>query len=95
VTRRSEPPTVQHATGARTEMRGIPGTGRRLTSGLPRLMGAAEIQRRLGVSRQRVTQLVDRDDFPAPYQHLSMGRVWWEADVDRWIRAYQAARSER
>ena len=49
-------------------------------------MGASEIQARLGVSRQWAYQLVQRRDFPAPYQVLAMGSVWDEADVEAWIR---------
>jgi prophage regulatory protein len=51
-----------------------------------RLMGAKEIQDRLGVSRQRAYQLVQRRDFPAPYQTLAMGSIWDSADVEAWIR---------
>ncbi|WP_436536294.1 helix-turn-helix transcriptional regulator [Actinoplanes sp. HUAS TT8] len=54
------------------------------------LLGAREIAIRLGVSRQRVQQLADRDDFPKPFQELSMGRVWWESQVDDWIRRWRA-----
>ncbi|WP_436519590.1 helix-turn-helix transcriptional regulator [Actinoplanes sp. HUAS TT8] len=51
----------------------------------PRLMGAREIGERLGVCRQRIQQLSERDDFPEPFQALSMGRVWWECDVEVWV----------
>jgi prophage regulatory protein len=51
-----------------------------------RLMGAAEIGERLGVSAQRVQQLVWRRDFPEPFQVLKMGAVWNAADVERWIK---------
>lgn len=53
------------------------------------LMGAAEIADRLGVSRQRVQQLVKRDDFPVPVHVLAMGKVWASADVERWIAAHR------
>nr|WP_043516052.1 MULTISPECIES: hypothetical protein [unclassified Actinoplanes] len=53
-------------------------------------MGAREIAVRLGVSRQRIQQLADRDDFPAPFQELKMGRVWWEQEVEEWIRRWQS-----
>lgn len=48
------------------------------------LMGAAEIGELLGVSRQRVQQLVSRADFPAPAVELAMGKVWRREDVERW-----------
>ncbi|WP_353050988.1 hypothetical protein [Actinoplanes sp. NBRC 101535] len=51
-----------------------------------RLVGAREIEVRLGVSRQRVQQLADRADFPAPFHELTMGRVWWAHEVEAWIR---------
>ena len=54
----------------------------------PELMGAAEIGRLLGVSRQRVQQLVKTKDFPAPAAVLDMGKVW-HADA---VRAWAAER---
>lgn len=48
------------------------------------LVGAAEIAALLGVSRQRVTQLTGRQDFPAPVQTLAMGKVWLLDDVREW-----------
>jgi prophage regulatory protein len=53
------------------------------------LMGAREIEERLGVSRQRVYQLTGRPDWPAPYDELAMGKVWRIADVEAWIRAHR------
>lgn len=53
------------------------------------LMGAAEIADRLGVSRQRVQQLIARADWPAPYATLEMGRVWRSEDVEAWIREHR------
>jgi predicted DNA-binding transcriptional regulator AlpA len=52
------------------------------------LVGSAEIGQMLGVSRQRVQQLISRDDFPKPFDQLAMGKVWWRADVERWARAH-------
>lgn len=48
------------------------------------LMGAAEIGRLFGISRQRVQQLVTRPDFPAPAADLTMGKVWHTEDVRRY-----------
>ena len=50
------------------------------------LMGAAEIGGMLGVSKQRVQQLVNHPRFPAPYESLAMGKVWRTADVIAWAR---------
>ena len=48
------------------------------------LLGNAELGKLLGVSRQRVSQLVTRDDFPAPRAVLVMGSVWTLDDVVAW-----------
>ena len=50
----------------------------------PDLMGAAEIGRLLGVSRQRVQQLVKTLGFPAPAAVLDMGKVWRTDAVRAW-----------
>jgi predicted DNA-binding transcriptional regulator AlpA len=52
-------------------------------------MGAGEIAKRLGLSRQRVQQLAERDDWPEPFDELAMGRVWLIADIEAWIRQRQ------
>ncbi|MBB4743938.1 putative DNA-binding transcriptional regulator AlpA [Actinoplanes octamycinicus] len=48
-------------------------------------MASGEITKRLGVSRQRVQQLTCREDFPAPYTELSLGRIWLESEIELWI----------
>lgn len=53
------------------------------------LYGAGEITARLGVSRQRARQIIDRPDFPKPYDRLGMGSVWLKADVEAWIREHR------
>ena len=50
------------------------------------LVGITEIARRLHVSRQRAHVLAGHDDFPAPVDELSQGRVWNARDVERWIK---------
>lgn len=56
------------------------------------LVGPAEIGRMLGgVSRQRVQQLVNRDDFPKPDAVLEMGKVWKREDVAQWARDHGRA----
>lgn len=49
-----------------------------------RAVGAAEIAKMFGVSRQRVTQLTAREDFPDPWEVLSMGKIWLTKDVREW-----------
>ena len=39
-----------------------------------------------GVSRQRVTQLTARADFPPPVQELRMGKVWDLDAVVAWAK---------
>ncbi|GIF03396.1 hypothetical protein Asi03nite_09340 [Actinoplanes siamensis] len=55
-------------------------------------MAAGEIAKRLGLSRQRVQQLAERDDWPEPFDELSMGRVWLISDIETWIRHQRADR---
>lgn len=53
------------------------------------LVGAAEIGRMLGgLSRQRVQQLIGRDDFPQPEVVLDMGKVWQRSEVRAWAEAH-------
>lgn len=49
------------------------------------LMGAAEIQARLRLSKQRTYVLVGRKGFPDPQATLAMGKVWLTEDVEAWI----------
>jgi prophage regulatory protein len=59
------------------------------------LMGAAEIRRRLGgISRQRVYQLTQRPDWPAPYDELVQGKVWRREDVEAWIEDHRPGRED-
>ena len=51
------------------------------------LVGVAEIADMLGVSKQRVDQLLRSDSkFPVPEVHLSAGRVWKRSDIEEWAR---------
>jgi prophage regulatory protein len=57
------------------------------------LMGAAEIRQRFGrITRQRVYQLTQRPDWPAPYDELVQGKVWRREDVEAWIDKHRAGR---
>lgn len=55
--------------------------------------GAAEIAALFGVSRQRVQQIVTRQDFPRPVIELAMGKIWATAEVIEW--AEQRGRTVR
>lgn len=48
------------------------------------LVGASEVARILGVSRQRVAQLATSDGFPRPEAELSCGRIWTRQSIDDW-----------
>ena len=49
-------------------------------------MGAHEIRVMLGVSRQRVNQIVNQKGFPDPIAKLAQGGVWLKRDVEKWMR---------
>lgn len=58
-------------------------------SQVPELMGTAEVAALLGVSRQRVLQLLaDDTTFPPPAAVLKMGKVWDAEVVRRWAQGY-------
>jgi prophage regulatory protein len=50
------------------------------------LVGAQEVAEMLGISRQRLTQLASRPDFPPPVAELAQGRVWETAAIREWAR---------
>lgn len=50
------------------------------------LLGNAELGQLLGVSRQRVSQLVSSPTFPAPYATLAMGSIWTLEAVTDWAQ---------
>lgn len=53
---------------------------------IPPLVGAYEIRDMLGVTRQRVQQIVNTKGFPDPVVSLRMGKAWLKADVEAWVR---------
>ena len=50
------------------------------------LVGSHEIRLMLGVTRQRVNQLVNQKGFPDPVARLAQGQVWRRRDVVRWAQ---------
>jgi len=55
---------------------------------VPELVGVAEIAQMVGVSRQRINELVRSDpDFPVPLAELAAGRIWARDDLERWMAA--------
>ena len=53
------------------------------------LVGAAEVARILGVSRQRVTQLAaEAADFPPSQAVIGAGRTWDRNTIERWAASH-------
>ncbi len=53
------------------------------------LVSVTEIAAMLGISRQRVNQLVQAyDDFPKPEADLAIGRVWLRSAVEAWVDSH-------
>lgn len=50
------------------------------------LMDMQAIAELLGISKQRVQQLVVAGKLPDPTADLSIGRVWLRSDVETWAR---------
>ncbi len=50
------------------------------------LVGLSEIAKMIGLTRQRVDQLVRLPDFPEPDAVLAAGRIWRREDVEAWAR---------
>jgi len=55
------------------------------------LIGAYEIRLLLGVTRQRVYQLIKSRHFPRHYAKLCQGKVWLTEDVEKWILEHRTA----
>ena len=49
------------------------------------LVGLAEIQDLLTISKDRVGELTFRGDFPAPTADLAQGAVWLREEVEAWV----------
>ena len=53
------------------------------------LVSVPEIAELLGISQQRVHQLVNsREDFPKPEANLAIGRVWRREVIEEWDRTH-------
>lgn len=68
-----------------------------MTTNIPatHLGGVAEVADKLGVSRQQVAKLRQREDFPMPVARLSVGDVWDLDVVARWARSGLRRRAGR
>jgi prophage regulatory protein len=61
-----------------------------MTAKSVRLMGAHEILRLGGVSRQRAYQITSRADFPKEIADLAQGKVWSTEDVEGWMKIHRS-----
>jgi prophage regulatory protein len=52
-------------------------------------MGAAEIMQRLRIGETRLKYYLALPTWPATYDELVMGRVWWAADVEAWVHEHR------
>lgn len=57
-----------------------------MTIDLKDIVTGAEVGRRLGISRERVRQLAERDDFPEPIGRAGVAILWCWPDVEAWAR---------
>lgn len=55
------------------------------------LVGAFEIGKMMGISRQRVQQLLNRPGWPTPWAELTMGKIWRRQDIEEWISEHRPA----
>lgn len=65
---------------------------------IPELVGAAEIAAMVSdppITRQRVHQLMDRDDFPPPVAELAAGKVFVRSQVEAFLRSWPRKRTGR
>jgi predicted DNA-binding transcriptional regulator AlpA len=51
------------------------------------LVGATDVARVLGVSRQRVYQLAEQRGFPQPAARLARGVLWSRGEIEAWREA--------
>jgi predicted DNA-binding transcriptional regulator AlpA len=53
------------------------------------LVSVTEIAEMLGISRQRVNQLIQAyEDFPPPEADLAIGRVWLRSAIEEWAKSH-------
>jgi hypothetical protein len=55
----------------------------------PRVVGVSEVAELLGVTRQRLAVLREREDFPAPVAKLAGGPIWRAGDLSTFAGGWQ------
>lgn len=64
---------------------------RDMIEGAGGLANQSDLARRWGIGRQWVSEVVQRDDFPAPVTSVGGRPVWSVAEADAWRRASRRA----
>ena len=59
-------------------------------SELDDLVTSADAGRRLGISRQRIGQLAQREDFPRPLGRVGHAVVYRWSEIEAWAKARDA-----
>lgn len=59
------------------------------------ILGVTETAAFLGVSKQRVSQLAQRPDFPQPLAALACGKIWLQVDVEAFLISWDRAPGRR
>jgi len=54
----------------------------------PWILGAAEVADRLGVSKQRLSQLRQAGNFPEPIRTLASGPIWLAGAIDSFVETW-------
>lgn len=54
---------------------------------LENLVTGVDVARRLGLSRERVRQLAERNDFPDPIGKFGPAIVWRWTEIEKWAHA--------
>lgn len=60
--------------------------------GSKKRLTVADLEQRLGCSKQTVWRWYSKGDFPKPH-YLGQNRVWFESDVETWEEKQMATRS--
>lgn len=55
----------------------------------PKLVGVKEIAELLGISKQRVSTLSKREDFPKPLESLASGPIWRAGDLTTFAEGWR------
>lgn len=60
-----------------------------MTIDVSQLVTKADIARLLGVSRERVTQLAERSDFPKSMGRVGKSLVWSRSSIESWAKTWE------